>query len=142
MTRYSPNCRIDRVEAPEGRGHYVRCRAPAPPRRRRSTAEPHPPREGRRAARRRRAAGEGVAVGARGAERSDRREEVERGILAGDVRVVEPAAGLFHRGNDEVVPGLEVHVEGAACEAGALADGVEARRIEPLLAEGGDGGVD
>ena len=60
---------------------------------------------------------------------------------AGEVRHLredareERLADLIHDRDEDVLTRLEVHVELAAREPGAIADGVEAWGVEPLLDE-------
>jgi hypothetical protein len=75
-------------------------------------------------------------------EARDRLREVVRVIAGGDDRVEEAAEHALHHRADEIVAVIEVHVEGAAREAGARADGVEARLVEAVLGELRDAGED
>ena len=71
----------------------------------------------------------------------DRRGEVAGAALAADHRVEQEPHHALHHGGHELVAVAEVHVEGAAGEARAGADGVEARRVEALLGELGHRGA-
>ena len=75
-------------------------------------------------------------------EARDGLREIVLAAAGGDDRVEEAAEHPLHHRGDEVVAVLEVHVEGAAREAGARADRVEARLVEALLRELGDAGQD